>query len=173
MGGDICHFSGDFRPSPRIPLPDPVPGEYLDETPFFPRPCPCSLFTDHHPRVAASEAESEKRNTPFYEVTDHPKSAYVDPPVAAESVRRMQKFDDCLDVLVCIAHDPVLLEVLPTLNTDPGEDLKNWKEKGWKKRCHWGWLNELPRDGKAGRAAFVEGLQGKPDGKDSITGSRL
>lgn len=173
MGGDICHFSGDFRPSPKISLPDPVPGEYLDAATFFPKPCPCSLFTDHHTRVAASAPEHEKRITPFYEVTDHPKSAYVDPPVAAESVRRMQNFDDSADVLVCIAHDPVLLDVLPTLNKDPYEDLNNWKEKGWKKRCHWGWLNELPRNGKPGRVTLVEGLQGQPESKDSSTGSRL
>jgi glyoxylase-like metal-dependent hydrolase (beta-lactamase superfamily II) len=172
MGGDICHFSGDFRPSPRIPLPDPVPQEYLDKTRFFPNPCPCSLFTEHHPRLPGSAAEDEKRSTPFYEVTDHPKSAYVDPPVAAESVRRMQEFDDSPDVLVCIAHDPVLLEVLPTLNENPEEDLKEWKREGWKESCHWCWLNELPRDGKPGRVPLVEGLQGKPGSKDTAS-SRL
>jgi glyoxylase-like metal-dependent hydrolase (beta-lactamase superfamily II) len=172
MGGDICHFSGDFRPSASYPLPDPIPQGYLDEASFFPKPCPCSLFTKRHPRVSGSASEDEKRSTPFYEVTDHPKSAYIDPPVAAESVRKMQEFDDSPDVLVCIAHDPVLLEVLPTLNQDPGKDLNVWKEQGWKETCHWGWLNELPRNGKPGRKILVEGLQGKP-GSDDMTTSKL
>lgn len=162
MGGDICHFSGDFRPSPGHPLPDPVPQEYLDQTPFFPKPCPCSLFTDHHPRTQHKDAaEEKKRRTPFYEVTDHPKSAYIDPPVAAESVRKMQEFDDSPDVLVCIAHDPVLLEILPTLYKNPEKDLKEWKKEVWKEKCHWGWLNELPRNGEPGRKPLIEGLERK------------
>lgn len=80
-------------------------------------------------------------------MTDHPKSAYVDYPVATESVRKTQHFYDCPDVLVCSVHDPELLEVLPTLNKEPGDDLKEWKEKGWKEKCHEGWLNEFPREG--------------------------
>jgi hypothetical protein len=173
MGGDICHFSGDFRPSAAIPLPDPIPQQYLDKNSFFPSPCPCSLFTEHHPRLRDSASQEEKRTTPFYEVTDHPKSAYVDPPVAAASVRKMQDFDDCEDVLVCIAHDPVLLEILSTLNETPEKDLRDWKAHGWKEKCHWGWLNELPKNGKPGRKPLVLGLEGKPVDKDKASSSRL
>lgn len=70
----------------------------------------------------------------------------------------MQAFDDSPDVLVIIAHDPTSLQVLPTLNDAPGEDLNGWKENEWKEKCHWGWLNELPREGKAGRRPIVEGF---------------
>lgn len=73
---------------------------------------------------------------------------------------------------MCSVHDPELLEVLPTLNKEPGDDLKEWKEKGWKEKCHEGWLNEFPREGKPGRAMLIEGLQGKLEGKDTA-GSRL
>lgn len=70
----------------------------------------------------------------------------------------MQPFDDSPNVLVCIAHDPSLLDFLPTLNNNPERDLNDWKRQGWKERCHWGWLNELPRNGKRGREPVVEGF---------------
>ena len=155
MGGDICHFAGDFRPSDALPLPDPIPADTLDKSPTFPVPCPAEIFTAHHPRQPDS---SKQRTTPFYRISDHPKAAYIDPPLARASVSKMQPFDDSPNVLVCIAHDPTLLEVLPTLNKYPEKDLRDWKKEGWKERCHWGWLNQLPRDGKPGRKPVVEGF---------------
>jgi hypothetical protein len=80
----------------------------------------------------------------------------------------MQEFDDSPEVLVCIAHDPVLLEALPTLNKDPEKDLNWWKREGWKERCRWGWLNELPRYEQPGRRATVEGLEGRPGEGKSV-----
>ena len=61
------------------------------------------------------------------------------------------------DVLVCIAHDPTLLKVLPMLNEQPEQDLNDWQAKGYKTKLLWGWLNELPRHGKAGRPMLIDG----------------
>lgn len=50
MGGDICHFAGDFRPSPETPLPDPIPDsirKWRNRARNYPI-CPCS-FTALHP----------------------------------------------------------------------------------------------------------------------------
>ena len=152
MGGDICHFTGDFRPSNGLPLPDPIPEGALDK-PHFPVPCPAELFTSHHPRESDPK---KKTTTPWYRITDHPRAAYIDPPLARTSVSKMQPFDDSPNVLVCIAHDPTQLEVLPTLNSNAERDLKDWKKEGWKEKCHWGWLNQLPRDGQRGRKPVVE-----------------
>lgn len=173
MGGDICHFPGDYRPSPGRPLPDPVSADVLDKHASFPVPCPCSLFTEHHPRA---RDQDDPRSTPWYQVTDHPRAAYIDVPTARESVGKMQAFDDSEDVLVCIAHDPTLLEVLPTLNAGE-ETLNEWKARGWKERCHWGWLNQLPRgEGREpGRPLLVEGFwrEGKEwDRKKSLETAR-
>lgn len=156
MGGDICHFAGDFRPSPARPLPDPIPDSVLDRASNFPVPCPCSLFTEHHPRSDPSKAQS----TPWYEVTDHERAAYIDVPTARQSVSKMQAFDDSENVLVCIAHDPTLLDILPTFNTIglEGQGISGWKAAGWKERCHWGWLNELPQNGQPGRPIIVDGF---------------
>ncbi|EXJ72049.1 uncharacterized protein A1O5_04552 [Cladophialophora psammophila CBS 110553] len=165
LGGDICHFVGDIRPNPRYPIPDPVPADVLDrDSGYFPTPCPCSLFTDHHPAISHGIQSGAPKQTPFYKVSTLGSSAYVDPPTAQESVDELINFEQSPAVMVCIAHDEALLKFLPTLNRDPGSDLNNWKSAGWKEKCRWDWLNELPRNGKPGRKPIVEGFwrDGKP-----------
>jgi hypothetical protein len=153
LGGDICHFGGSFRPSSTIPLPDPVPALHLDT--HLPNPCPCSLFTESHP---AGPSSPSSLTTPFFEVTSFAQSAYLDREQAAQSIKELQRFDEHPGVLVCIAHDPTLIRVLPFLNSEPQKDLNNWKEEGLKEKAMWGWLNELPRKGKPGRDIYVEGV---------------
>lgn len=153
LGGDICHFGGNFRPSSSIPLPDPVSSSQLD--PHLPCPCPCSLFTVVHP---AGPDSLESKTSPFFEVTSLPQSAYLDRVAAAASIKELQRFDEHPDVLVCIAHDPTLVKVLPFLNDEPDRDLNNWKQQGLKEKAQWGWLNELPRNGKPGRGMMVQAV---------------
>lgn len=160
MGGDICHFAGDYRPSPQLPLPDPIPSGTLDEDPAsFPSPCPCSLFTDHHPLSATFQEQGDmSRTTPFYKVSTHSTSAYIDPLTSQRCVDKLVHLDGSSSVMVCIAHDTALLQHLPTLNDHPTSDLNQWKVNGWKEKCHWGWLNELARNGKPGRKPVVTGF---------------
>lgn len=170
LGGDICHFVGDIRPNAKHPLPDEIPAELLDEDPsYFPRPCPCSLFTDHHPVLSDNSSVSatdshRRRTTPFYKVSTHSKSAYVDPPTAQASVDKLVDFEESPDVMVCVTHDEALLKYLPTFNKDREANLNDWKRQGWKEKTRWDWLNELSRNGKPGRKLLVEGLwrDGKP-----------
>lgn len=147
LGGDICHFYGMCRPSSSLQLPDPIPEGQLDD--FFPSPCPCSAFTDIHPLAKGDSAKA--RTTPFFNVTSVIPSSYHDRETAIRSIIAMQDFDASPDVLVCIAHDPTLLKVLPVLNNQPDEDLNDWKSRGFKEKLLWGWLNDLPRNGTAGR----------------------
>jgi glyoxylase-like metal-dependent hydrolase (beta-lactamase superfamily II) len=47
LGGDVCHHTGDIRPSSYIPLPSVIPDTVaLDRR--IPRPCPCSAFLSSH-----------------------------------------------------------------------------------------------------------------------------
>lgn len=153
LGADICHFAGVFRPSPGVPFPDPIPSSQLDD--WFPSPCPCSMFTSQHPLVDPKSEEAKR--TPFFNVPTITPSSYYDHVTAMKSINSMQDFDASPDVLVCIAHDPALLKVLPMLNDEPDRDLNDWKEQGYKDQLSWAWLNELPRDGRPGRPAIVEG----------------
>ncbi len=153
MGGDICHFPGMFRPSKASPLPDPIPASArLDSS--FPTPCPCSVFDAVHPTHDKDQARQE----PFYGVTRSDHSSHAGRDQAIKDIRKMQDFDASPNVLIAIAHDPSLLQVLPILNERPEEDINEWKVKGWKDKIRWGFLNELPRGGRRGRALLVDGL---------------
>lgn len=173
LGGDICHFPGVFRPNEGCALPDFVPKDLLDKDPYFPVPCPCSLFSDNHPTVkdskegdneARKEGDSEARTTPFYKVSKDSTAAYMNPVVSQQSVDKLLRFDASTSVLVCLAHDETMLRTLPTLNTHPKDDLNDWQKRGFKEKIKWGWLNDLPRNGEPGRALAVEGFwrDGKP-----------
>lgn len=118
-------------------------------------PCPCSIFTECHPRGANNP---ESKTSPFFEVTSYEHSAYLHREQAMQSIKEMQQFDASPDVLVCIAHDPTLIKVLPFLNDEPDKDLNNWQAEGLKEKAQWGWLNDLPRGGKPGRSMMVDGV---------------
>ncbi|KAL3463702.1 metallo-beta-lactamase superfamily protein [Aspergillus heterothallicus] len=151
LGADSCHFAGSLRPSQYIPLPDSIIG--LD--PFFANPCPCEIFHACHPAPGGSD---EKRTRPYYTASCTPKSVYISPETANQSVRGLMELDASPNVFICLAHDPSLFEVLPLLNGDPKADIGDWKERGYKETTKWKFLNELPRDGKPGRKPIVEGF---------------
>ena len=166
----MCHFPGHFRPSEDIQLPDVIPSEALRHSPKYSMPCPGEFFSDHHPQLHNEEIPSssvDPRKTPFYQLSTSHHSTYKDPKAAVITAESMQKyFDSDPNVLVCLAHDPALLDHLPLLNTQPDRDLNSWKELGLKQKCHWGWLGELPRYDKDGAVVgpgnrerpIVEGL---------------
>jgi hypothetical protein len=165
LGGDVCHFVGDLRPNPAYRIPDEMSRDILDEDPeFFPQPCPCSLFTNHHPQLADNNSDDQRRHTPFFKVSTLKASAYIDPSTAQRSVDNLMHFEQSPDVMVCLAHDRALFKFLPTFNDDARASLNDWKSKGWKEKCRWDWLNELPRNGKPGRKKIVDGFwrDGKP-----------
>lgn len=154
LGGDVCHFSGMFRPSSDIEMPDPIPSTTRLDS-YYPSPCPCSHFTSFHP---AHPDEDKARNSPYYGVSSHPNSAYLDAATAEVSIKGVSEFDADPNCFVCIAHDGVLLDVLPLLNNDPSAEIGDWKNRGYKEQSMWGFLNELPRDGEPGRKPIVQGL---------------
>jgi len=98
------------------------------------------------------------RATSFYRISTDPSAAYVDPKTSQISVGKLANFDSDPSILVCLAHDTAMMHGLPTLNENPEDDLNAWRGRGLKEKIHWGWLNELPRDGKPGRKAVVEGF---------------
>ncbi|KAF9889835.1 hypothetical protein FE257_006925 [Aspergillus nanangensis] len=149
LGADACHFAGSLRPSPYIPLPDEVSGLAVSSS-----PCPCELFMGCHPAPSLQE----KRTQPYYTASTAEKSVYVNPEISNHSVRGLMEFDAHPDVFICLAHDPSLFDVLPIFNQNPTAHINNWKEQGYKETTKWRFLNELPRNGKAGRPPLVEGF---------------
>jgi hypothetical protein len=122
-------------------------------------PCPCEVFGDCHPGTG-----EEKRTSPYYTASTAPGSAYVDPEMANKSIQGLKEFDASDDVLICLAHDPGLFEVLPLLNDGPRNEINEWKKKGYKEMLRWRFLNELPKEGKPAREPIVLGFW--RDGKE-------
>lgn len=149
MGGDVCHFGGSYRPTQYAPLPATIPSGVTLDPDRFSHPCPCSTFTACH------RDPPNARTSPFYKVTQAPGAWYIDSPVAQQSVDRLEEFDADENVFVCVAHDGGLISVCDWF---PNGTLNDWKAKGWKEKSKWGFLNELPIDGKPGRPLLAPGL---------------
>lgn len=47
LGGDVCHHTGDIRPSRYIPIPDTIPDTVALDVKVA-RPCPCAAFLSSH-----------------------------------------------------------------------------------------------------------------------------
>ena len=152
LGADTFHLAGSLRPSQYTPLPETLDSLEAGLDEFFPAPCPCSIFGDCHPSPESA------RTNPYYTASRAPGSAYVDPETADRSIQELIEFDAGEDVLVCLAHDPGLFEVLPLFNANPESNINDWQEKGYKEKTRWRFLNELPRDGKPGREPVISGL---------------
>lgn len=56
----------------------------------------------------------------------------MDPDTANRSIHGLKEFDASPNVMVCVAHDRALFEVLQLLNGGNGESVNAWKERGWK-----------------------------------------
>jgi len=158
MGGDVCHFGGSFRPTIYRPLPAEIPEDTPLDKKRFGMSCPCSTFTACHP--LKNEGEEKAQTTPYYQVTTAEGSWYIDPPMAQDSINKLEDFDADPNVFVCIAHDEGLNDVVDWF---PNGTLNDWKKRGWKEKSLWGFLNTLPMNGKPARENFCPGLM--KDGK--------
>ncbi|QMW42500.1 metallo-beta-lactamase superfamily protein [Aspergillus flavus] len=133
MGGDIAHYTGIFRPSKHLPLPDSI-----QPHPIFPS-CEAAFC----PGSAWEELQSSRGR----KVTDslfEPTFGH-DIPLAIETISKLQEIDCDEDVLVIIAHD---FAVRDGVDHFPAA-LNDWKEKGWGRKLRWAFLRELEAYWKA------------------------
>jgi glyoxylase-like metal-dependent hydrolase (beta-lactamase superfamily II) len=123
MGGDTCHFAGEFRPTAFQPLPTEIKPNPLPQ--LHAGSCPGALFQAVHPTNSATE--------PFYQM---PKTSTVNLDAAHESIRKLELFDAAENVLVIIAHD---LSILGQIDFFP-ESINAWNEKGYGEKVRWQFL---------------------------------
>ena len=136
MGGDIAHHCGEFRPTPQLPLPEFItPSPF--EAPTLGGVCPGALFEPIHPATISFSADY--RMTPFYELSH---MMNVSLPDALTAVSNMQAFDASPDVLVVIAHDAGLLDILPFY---PKGELTQWEMTGNKAVGTWRFLIDFSK----------------------------
>ncbi|CAE6438746.1 unnamed protein product [Rhizoctonia solani] len=122
LGGDICHHSGQLRPTEYLPLPksitpNPFPGKVKGIA------CPGSVLLNLHPKHTATE--------PFYLVSSGGVS--VEPAVAQKSLDKLTGFDCYEDIFTIIAHDATLLDVVDFFP----KSLNDWKVRGYREKSLW------------------------------------
>ncbi|KAF4970045.1 hypothetical protein FSARC_2862 [Fusarium sarcochroum] len=163
LGGDICHFGGAFRPTEKTPMPTEFTREEVALPPSAPEMVSCAQYLSCHPN------QTKGNSTPYYQPCSHEDSWYVNPPEARRSVGVLMSLDASDKVLVLIAHDPSIMEVLPLF---PTASLNNWYHLGWKKLLRWRFLDQLPLHGQP-RPYLVDGTY--VDGKrvKTLDGVRL
>lgn len=129
-----------LRPTAALHRHTPCPGALLVSArssvspAYFPRP-----------RDADGLFDMAARTTPLLDVADD--GYYVDPKTARASIVAVGAFDVNGDVFVALAHDETLLDVVGPFPAN----LDAWKEKGWKSRVTWAFVDE-----KHGAFMFAE-----------------
>lgn len=127
LGGDACHNVAQLRPSHFKPLPDVVPAAVLGRTPP-PQHCSCA----HKSRLLQPNGSSGA----FYGLAS---SMHESLAQAEETVRKLKTFDGRDDVLIIIAHDASLLDVLDFFR----ESLNDWRANDRASQGRWRFLKDL------------------------------
>jgi len=134
MGGDAAHHNGQFRPTELIPLPEfivPSPFEDHHSQSF----CPGSVFESIHP---ASASGGEYTTMPFYNLSSKTTASMTD---GEATLAKLEVFDASADVLLAIAHDISMMEILPFL---PAQ-LNGWEKTDWKELNKWKFLQDFEK----------------------------
>ncbi|KAK8026429.1 hypothetical protein PG991_003485 [Apiospora marii] len=125
MGGDLCHHAGELRPSPHMPLPDPLIGDHHYPVPAALRPlslCPgAGLFG----RLNTSRGRRARD-----EVLVDPADTNEDLAATVRTIREAQVPDAMDNVFFVFAHDATLMGVVDVFPAPANE----WRAKGGRTR---------------------------------------
>lgn len=128
LGGDAAHHGGEFRPSAYLPLPGSItPHPFTDEPAPF---CPGALFDAILP--------DGDRTQPFY----RPSTLFGiqhDAEEAGRTISKLQEVDVADNVLVVLAHDESLLDVVEFFP----QKANDFVEKEWVRQCRWRFLKDF------------------------------
>ncbi|KAK7026511.1 hypothetical protein VNI00_015591 [Paramarasmius palmivorus] len=127
LGGDTCHHPGQIRPNGHIHATFPCPGKILD-----------SARRSFNAQYFSPEVNTN--TTPLLGVPPPP-SAYADQESSLKSQRALGELDAHPDVFVICAHDASLVGVIDLFP----KTLDDWKEKGWKEKVLWAFMEESNR----------------------------
>jgi len=124
MGGDTCHHPGMLRPNPGI-------HDHF--------PCPGSLFSSGVSQeyfLQQDESVTDLKSRPLLQLGA---LGYEDHETANKSIATLGGvFDSHPDVFVLLAHDQSLGDIIELFPAS----LNGWRERGWKERAMWAFLDE-------------------------------
>ncbi|KAL4877816.1 beta-lactamase-like protein [Aspergillus karnatakaensis] len=127
LGGDIAHYTGIFRPSAHLPLPQSITPHLFDrlsESAF----CPGSAWEE------LQNSRGRKATDSLFDPTFG-----FDIPLAMQTLEKLQELDCDENVFVVIAHDFAVRDVVSHFP----EDLNGWKARGWGRELRWAFLRQL------------------------------
>ncbi|KAF9894001.1 hypothetical protein FE257_008972 [Aspergillus nanangensis] len=126
MGGDLCHHSGEIRPSPYMPIPHEI---HLAGAAATNLPCPgAALYT----QLQASRNRSADQ--PFFDP-----GMGLDIQEALSTIGKAQKADARENVWFIYAHDPSLLGEVDLFPLAANE----WRRKNWREKTLWRFLGDF------------------------------
>lgn len=147
LGGDAAHHGGEFRPSAYLPLPESISphpftttGKEDDDSSFASPPfCPGSLFDTILPADPTPSSEQSRVHThPFYKPSNR-FGIQHDAEEAERTIAKLQEVDVADNVLVVLAHDEALLDVVDLYPAKAND----FVEKGWTRKCRWRFLRDF------------------------------
>ncbi|KAE8401215.1 hypothetical protein BDV37DRAFT_296346 [Aspergillus pseudonomiae] len=133
LGGDVAHHPGEYRPTAHLPLPIEIRPSPLDKAICSASACPSYIFENISPAKAKGK---EARVTPFYELNA---AINEDLENAEASLDKMAVFDGSANILIIIAHDASLLDVLPFFP----KKITDWDVEGYKEAGAWRFLKDF------------------------------
>ncbi|KAL1610587.1 hypothetical protein SLS60_002257 [Paraconiothyrium brasiliense] len=119
---DVYHHPGQIRPTANSPLPDQIQVPNL-----IPCPLPGRLVSDMNPAKSSS--------APILQ----PGDVSSDMNAALHTINAIRGFDDEENVFLVAAHDRSLSEVVQTFPLLANQ----WREKKWKERTKWLFLQDF------------------------------
>ncbi|KAL3458374.1 beta-lactamase-like protein [Aspergillus heterothallicus] len=137
MGGDLCHHSGEMRPSKYLPIPNDRTGEHPAASSL---PCPGSLALYEQLQTNRTRSCGQ----PFFDP-----GMGLDIPEAMRTIEKAQHADARDNIWFIYAHDPSLLGVADLFPFPANA----WKERGWRQQTLWTFLKDF--------APALEALRGE------------
>ncbi|GMG35316.1 unnamed protein product [Aspergillus oryzae] len=137
LGGDVAHHPGEYRPTEHLPLPIEIRPSPLDKVTCSASACPSYIFENISPTTAKAKGKKTKV-TPFYELNA---ALNEDLESAEASLDKMTVFDGSANVLIIIAHDASLLDILPFFP----KKITDWNVEGYKEAGAWRFLKDFSR----------------------------
>jgi glyoxylase-like metal-dependent hydrolase (beta-lactamase superfamily II) len=130
FGADVCHHPGQLRPSPYLPLPERIstdPSQTTSSTRGE-----SAFSTTKFKTLLPQSGDSQ----PFYRLNE---ILHDDLARAEDTLGKLQVFDANDDVLVIIAHDWSLLDLVDLFPLN----INQWKERGWGELARWRFLADF------------------------------
>lgn len=131
MGGDLCHHGGEIRPSTHLSIPADVHFNLPDSLRSRVSVCPGGAQFQE-----LNVKRGRKPNEPFFDPV-----LAVDVPQAIQTIKDAQAADAQSYVFFIFAHD---MGILGSVDFFP-QSANEWKEKGWKEKTMWNFLEDLAR----------------------------